>query len=416
VALALAGLGRFGMAVDSPVQADRNFEARLVSGKVVRGPLQKVLADWSISLGKGPAKRIAGDEIVSLRQVGVALPPLPTDEHLLLVNGDRIPLNRKSLNLDGEKLQFQHPDLSGGKAVSVPLTMATGIWRVAPEGTVSPEKHRRELAAGTRARDTVLLRNGDRISGVLNKLDDKGLEVEVDKKPVRAKIDQVAAIGFSTELAEKRPFKGVFARLVLTETEKSPGGRFTLVSALCEDGRTLRGKTNFGAIIRVPLARVAALDLSGGRIDYLSDLKPTKYEYKPCLDETWPWAADGNAAGRDLRLAGSVYGKGLGVHAASSLTFALAGKYERFEALVGLDDLDGRKGTARIRVLADGKPLDLGGKELTFATGPLALNLPVKGVKELTLETGWGRRKNVQGVVNWVDARLIKTKLAKANE
>jgi len=60
-------------------------------------------------------------------------------------------------------------------------------------------------------------------------------------------------------------------------------------------------------------------------------------------------------------------------------------------------------------VLADGKGLDLGaGGDLTAAGGPLAIDVKVEGIKELTLEVDFGRNGNVQSVVDWVDARLVK--------
>src|SRR5205814_1545449 len=112
--------------------------------------------------------------------------------------------------------------------------------------------------------------------------------------------------------------------------------------------------TTFGALVRVPLERVAGLEVLGGKAVYLSDLAPAKYEYRPWLDEKWGWSADGNVLGRDLRLGGSTYDKGVGMHAHSLLTYALGGRYQRFEALVGLDDLDGRQGKVRVKVLLDG--------------------------------------------------------------
>jgi hypothetical protein len=172
---------------------------------------------------------------------------------------------------------------------------------------------------------------------------------------------------------------------------------------------TLTGTTAFGAPVRVPLARVAALDVYQGAAVYLSDLKPAKYEYFPYADDAWPWAADANAAGHDLRLGGAAYDKGLGLHSHARLTYALPAGFRHFEALVGLDDRDGARGSVRVRVLADGKPLDLGAaRALTAKGGPLPVRAPVAGAKELTLEVEFGDGGNVQDVVNWVDARLVR--------
>jgi hypothetical protein len=171
----------------------------------------------------------------------------------------------------------------------------------------------------------------------------------------------------------------------------------------------LRGKTTFGAALKVSLSRVAALDFFGGRAVPLSDLKPSKYEYRPFLDERWPWSADSSVTGRDLRVGGATYEKGVGMHTHSRLTYRLGGAYARFEALVGLDDVDGRGGAARVRVLGDGKPLTTGKGELTHASGPLVVSVKVEGVQELTLEAAWGDDGPVRGAVNWVEARLVRS-------
>jgi hypothetical protein len=383
------------------------FLLRTAAGKTLRGPLAKLGPDWAVRLGSGVTRRLAGPDVVSLRAEGLALPPLPTDEHLILVNGDRLPV--RDVRLDGERLHFRHPDLEGGKETSLPLAAVAVFWRTAPEKTAVPEKLRRQLAAGRRTRDTVLLRNGDVLSGTLEGLDARTVEVEVDKKRHTARTSQVSAVALSTDLADALGPKGPHARLVLTEeTGRSPGGRLTLTAATA-DGKVLRGRTAFGAHVRVPLSRVVALDLYGGPAVYLSDLKPAKYEYLPYLDERWPWSANASVTGRDLRLGSSTYDKGLGVHAHSRLTYRLNGAYRRFEALVGLDERDGRHGSVRLRVLADGKPLALGlAGELSGSAGPLAVVVGVAGVKELTLETACGAAGPVKAVVNWADARLVK--------
>jgi hypothetical protein len=153
-----------------------------------------------------------------------------------------------------------------------------------------------------------------------------------------------------------------------------------------------------------------ALYIYQGKAVYLSDLKPDKFEAKPFGNVEWPPVPDAGVSGRDLRLAGSTYDKGMGLHSESRLTYKLAGGYRRFEALVGLEEQpDGRTGTARIKVLVDGKPRPLDGdEELSAKSKPLAIRLDVQNAKELTLVVEFGKRGDVLGRVNWVDARLVK--------
>jgi hypothetical protein len=404
---ALAARAEGGLAADDAAKP-AVFAVRTARGSLVRGTWRQMKTDWSVRLGEGDGTRIAGDEVLTVRRVDVPLPSLPMDEHLILANGDRLPYGKRTLRLANEKFHLRHANLEGGRDVSLPLAAVAVLWQIAPDRTLDAEKFRRRLVSGTRTRDIVCLRNGDIVAGVLNGLDQENVEVEVENKRVVVKMPQVAYIAFNTELAAPLRPKGVYARLIFTGTQGGEGGRLSLTSASC-DGATLTGTTVFGARLRVPLHEVAALDLHQGRAVYLSDLKPSQYDYHPYLDAVWPFAADGTVAEHDLLLAGSTYDKGISLHSHSRLTYRLAGAYKRFEALVGLDDKDGRRGSVRIRVLADGEPLDIGAdRERTARSDPLPIGVNVEGVRELTLEVQFGDNGDVQDVVDWIDARLVK--------
>jgi hypothetical protein len=399
IVLTAAGPAEAGEAGKEPV-----FAVRTGRGTTLEGTWRELKPDWSIRAGEGDGTAVTGDNLLTVRRVDVPLPPLHADDHLLLANGDRLPYTK--LRLVGEKFHLYHANLEGGKEVSVPLAAVALLWQIAPDKTLDAERLRRRLAAGTRSRDTVCLRNGDVLAGVLTGLDEKNVEVEVEKKRVKVLRGEVAYIAFNTELADALRPKGVYARLVLTDSQRGQGGRLSLTSASCTDGATLTGTTVFGARLRVPLRAVAALDLYQGRAVYLSDLKPAKYDYRPYLDATWPYALNANVAEHDLRLGGSTYDKGIGLHSHSRLSYRTAGSYRRFEALVGLDERDGRQGSVRVRVLADGEALV--DRELTLRDGPVPIAVKIEGVRELTLEVDFGAGADVQDVVNWVDARLVK--------
>ena len=402
----LVVLGRAGAATADEEPKPAVFTVQTAGGERVRGVWRELKPDWSVRLGEGDGTPVAGDEVLTVRRANAPLPPFPAEDHLLLANGDRLPY--KSLRLVGEKYHLRHDYLQAGQEASLQLAAVSLLWRMAPERTLDAQRLRRRLGSETRTRDTVCLRNGDVVAGVLTGLDEKKVEMEVEKRRVTLNMPQVAYIALNTELADSLRPKGVYARLVLAGTRRGLGTRVSLTSASI-DGVTLTGTTVFGARLSVPLAEVAALDLYQGRSVYLSDLKPSRYDYRPYLDAKWPFAADGNVAEHDLLLRGSTYDKGVGLHSHSRLTYRLAGGYRRFEALVGLDDKDGRRGSVRVRVLADGRPLDLGAdREVTAESGPLPVGVNIDGVRELTLEVEFGRGGDVQDVVDWIDARLVK--------
>ena len=324
----------------------------------------------------------------------------------MLGNGDRLPF--RDVRLADEKVYFRHKALNEDKEVSLPLAAVALVWRLAPDGVASPEMLRRKLLRADRPRDVVLLRNGDTIEGTLQSIKGGQVEVEVNKKPVTARWPQVAAVALSSELLDKLRPAGNAARVVLSDPEGSPGGRLTLIAAT-SDGHVLQGKTAFGAELNVPVSRVVALMRVGGDIVELSDLEPAEYTYTPYLDEKWPWARDSTVTGRDLRVGGSAYVRGVGMHGASKLRYALGGQYRRFDAVVGLDDRDGKKGRVKLRVIVDGKAVELTKKPAWgHADGALPVSVDVRGAKELTLEVSHGAEGPVQAIVNWAEPRLVK--------
>jgi hypothetical protein len=382
------------------------FVVHTAGGADLRGSLRELSTDWSLRVGDGgDGSRVAGPDVVSARRQGLAQPPMPSGEHLALANGDRLPIS--GVRLDGEKLRGRCPDF-GGAEVEVPLAAVAVWWRAAPEGVDAPDRFLRRLVATDRKSDAVYLLNGDVLEGVLDALDDKKVSLTVENKALATDLTRVAALAPSSEQVSGLRPKGLHARVTF-----DGGARLTLALAECTDGLALRGTAAFGASLRVPLGRVVALDWLGGRAVYLSDLKPAGFEeplpYLGTDSVRWSPVTDGSVDGRDLRLGGSTYAKGVGMHSPGRLRYALGGEYRRFEAVVGLDDRTGRRGSVRVRVLGDGRALDARfSDELTANNGPVSLAADVTGVKELTLEVDVGRGGNVQDHVDWADARVIQ--------
>ena len=109
------------------------------------------------------------------------------------------------------------------------------------------------------------------------------MQIEVAKKPVEVSFSKVAAIALTGVAPPAKP-KGPYGRLVLAN-----GGRLSLASARCTDGKVLEGKTTLGNELRIPVPDVAALDLFQGAAVYLSDLKAARYEHTPYLGVRWPY-------------------------------------------------------------------------------------------------------------------------------
>lgn len=378
------------------------FRVDTTSAAEISGPLEELAADWSLRFGGKEQKRVAAGELVGFTRVGFARPRPPSGPQLIFANGDRIAAGR-GLKLVGEKVTFT-PDFAGAQEVTISLSPLAAIWLRAPDGTAYPEVLRGELPSPGRKRDAVRLANGDVLEGILSSIDN-AVHLEVDRKPVKVEIAKVAFIALSADAAPRRP-KGPFGRIVLAD-----GSRITVTSASCPDGRSLSLATQWGATLPVPVEEVVSLSIHGGPAVYLSDLKPERSEYTPYSGERWLWPLvnDANVRRGALRIAGSTYDKGVGLHSGSRITYALNGSYRRFEALVGLDDVVGREGSVRIRLLLDGKARDIGlDRELTVRDGAIPIHVDVTKARELTLLVDFGAGGDAAGCVNWAEARLVR--------
>jgi hypothetical protein len=112
--------------------------------------------------------------------------------------------------------------------------------------------------------------------------------------------------------------------------------------------------------------------------------------------------------GNPIQIGGTRFDKGLGVHAASSVSVQLDGRYKRFTSQVGVDDEVGSGGSVAFEVVADGK---------VIATTPVmtgndparAIDVDVTSVRELTLRVTDGGNGNGNDHADWADARLVPT-------
>jgi hypothetical protein len=391
-------------------QEETTFALYSAEGKAGTGHLRKIAADWTIRLGGAGPVLVNGQDFVALRRQTLALPAFPSGEQVILATGDRIPLAAGGVLKVGDEFltaRVQPPlGMAPWEEIKVPLARVALLWLGPSSRTANPALELRRLLSARRRTDQVLLKSGDVIEGTvlaLNRQND--CQVRAGAKTLAVPLDRIAAVAFSTELLVSAVPREPFAHLIVDN-----GARLNLASATLE-GSKLNGKTLFGVAVTVPLQHVAALDLRHGRAVYLSDLEPVQYKHVPFLGVSWPFVRDGSVAGRELRLAGSTFDKGLGMHAESHITFDLAGQYDWFEALVGLDSQTGKRGSARIAVLVDGKDSEgAKGQELKAGAAPLPIRLNLHGARRLTLVVRPASLGDVQAHVNWADARLIKAK------
>ncbi|MFL5342413.1 MAG: NPCBM/NEW2 domain-containing protein [Gemmataceae bacterium] len=372
------------------------------SGEPMRGQVQALDKDWSVTLAGEPPARIAGADLIALHRADAKLPPYPGGAQVVFANGDR--LAGEVVAIVNERVTFKARLAAGAgplgtQELSIPLSALAVVWFQSP----TPEVARR-WQTERRRRDVVLLNNGDSRTGTILGLKSAKDPLVLNEAGQDVAIDfgNIVALGVNTDLARTLRPRGQYARLVLAN-----GGRLSLAAAEADD-HLLTGRTLFGAEVRIPWDQIPALRIFNGKAVYLSDLKPKAYQFTPFGSEYYPYQMDRSVDGGELRLTGNTYDKGVGLHSECRLTFSLGGAYRRFESLVGLNQDMGRQGSVRVHVLVDGVAKEISDQELTAANGPRAVRVDVTGGQELTLIVEFGNGGPVQDHVDWANARLVK--------
>jgi hypothetical protein len=391
------------LAAPPAVAAPSRFVVRTTDPTPVIGRLDAIGAGWAVTLAD-PAGTVPAGRLVSIRRDGLPLPPRPRGPMIVLANGDRA--RGEVVGGDTRLVRFVPTQPGNAKPAvwSVPLTALAAVWVTTPPADTPANPASYAWANGPRRRDAVLLRNGDVLRGTVEGFaaDPPAVRIKVQGDPAATGVplSRVAAVAFDPALARVRKPKGPYARLVTVD-----GSRLSLGAATA-DTTTLTGTTTFGTAVVVPLSELAALDVLQGKATYLSDLKPRAATTEGFNGVAWPWVADRSVKGKPLRLGEQTFDKGLGTHPRTTLSYDLAGKYRRFEAVVGLDPVTGRRGAAVVRVLVDGR--DTLTVPLTAGAAPSTVVADVTGAKALMLVVDYGPGGDVQDDVNWGDARLIE--------
>lgn len=109
--------------------------------------------------------------------------------------------------------------------------------------------------------------------------------------------------------------------------------------------------------------------------------------------------------GKPLTLEGRTFAKGLGVHARSSMVYALNSECSSLSAVVGVDDEVGAKGSVVFQVFTDGTKV-FDSNTLRGDSPPLNVHVPLAGVKELRLVVTGSGDGTAYDHADWADAKL----------
>src|SRR5262249_45239620 len=176
-----------------------------------------------------------------------------------IANGDR--LSGHVLAIEKDQVRFRGvlgTGRDGDQDMTIPLSALSVFWFQAPPAHSDPT---RQWLRESRRKDLILLNNGDTLLGSIigMKSITQPFVFHDGKRESSTEASHIIAIANNTDLARTLRPRGTYARLVLAN-----GCRLALLSAQADD-HELRGKTLFGAEVRINWSQIVALDVRQGK-------------------------------------------------------------------------------------------------------------------------------------------------------
>lgn len=300
--------------------------------------------------------------------------------------------------------------LAGERTIEMPL--GTIRWIRSGELSAGETQQWNAILAERAAGDLLVIRKDaalDYLEGVVRAVTDELVEFELDGETFRVKRPKVAGLVYYRPHREQAVQAA--ARIELEDRGSIAARR------LSTSGDSLRMTTPSGIALEWPIAEVARIDFSAGKLVHLSELDWERDGYertsffgvpRTTFDESdlFRPRRDTSFSGEPLLLDGRACRRGLALHSRTRLAYLLPGEFRRLSAVAGIDDRAGERGHVRLVIEGDGRTL----LDVTIASGdpPLPIDVDLRGVRRLGLLVDFGGDTDVGDHLNLCDARLLK--------
>ena len=367
---------------------DPIFIVRDRIGTVKEGSIQRISSANSLEMLSADGKSFTLTNPVYLSRKNTVSPKFPQSRALWLLNDDCIKF--EDLLMKDDSFEFESSDFVSGSKTLVPLLDTKMIWLKNPLGILDPVSYRNKILNEIRLKDFVVLNNAERVDGVLESLGAKNAVLDSGTAKSEYKSDSIAVIGLSSDDNSKKEKAIEGVSLVLDS-----GTRITLAEFNLSMG-ILEGKTMQGAMVRIPINKIQQAVFLGKSVVRITLRQVPFFET--------PMEAKGVKATKhsDFLISGSSYSNGFSTMGSTSITFLLEGKYQKLCGFFGFDDIDGRRGRADIKLLADGKVI-ASWADRTWKDGLGSLDSSLVGTKELSLVIA----ASVGSKINWCECLLF---------
>lgn len=304
------------------------------------------------------------------------------------------------------------------REVAIPIEAVARIASARAASSI----HRESLQWLDRGRSTdhdqVLLTNGDVLRGFISAIEADGIVIDTGTGPTTAPFRLVVAARLAPAVPADPTAKAMghppqpYMLLTLRDGARLTATGLDWSEVGGENGKKPKSqnvevKLRIGATVRVDADRIVALEVIGGRWEWLSDHRPISYEQAPMLGPGWEYLSGRNVLSGPILVAGERYERGIGVHSRSNLIFELNGEYREFVTSFGMDDDSGPLADVTIVLLVDGqRRFEKAHVRRGALFGPVRVDVLHAGRIELIVE--YGDNGDLQDRFDWIEPGLVR--------
>jgi hypothetical protein len=305
---------------------------------------------------------------------------------LHLTGGDR--LNGEPVTLNADALVWKN-DLLG--EISIPSSRMVAITK---QGKPAPAERGHQ--------DVVQLGNGDAVEGIIASMSADKITVQTSAGNSDVPMSSVASILFASTPGGGDSRRGFRVRI--------DDGSSLVGSDAKVDGDSVVLTLARGVDRKIPLLHVSAIEQVNGPVSWLSSRTPSDAIYYPFvgtsqgpanyMDRSW-------LGQHGIEFKGRPFAHGIGVHAYSSVTWPLDGKFETFRTRYAIDG-DSGVADATVRIKLDEKVAYERSHVRAGTLSPVVL-VDLNGAKKMTLEVDGGPAY-AEDSLSWIEPALLSHK------
>ena len=377
--------------------------AHTIDGRRIEGALS-VAGDGAATLRTGDGEvSLELAELVSFERAGSDARNVQTEHRVWLRSGVELPAKKLSGRIAAEgSPSVLLATLPCGAVLELPI----GTLRAVRHGGLmrpQPTMFAQDLAEPPANEDVIYVLGGgksQRSLVTMTAVRADGVDFLLRGEEYEFGLDGFAGVVFGANTGfapdrQPRPRTVV----VLTTGERVEG-------RLLEVGERVRCRLDEGCVLDVPAARLHRLEVSSDKLVWLADLQP-QVEQTPAFDRTWPWHNNRSVAGPGFVLAGRRFERGIGMVPRTKLTYRLDGRFDVFEAVIGVDDRGGPAAHAVFRVHVDGQQV-FESEPMLHEQAPQDLRVALNDATTLTIEVDFGKNYDLGDFCAFADARVVQ--------